>query len=200
MSDQVSLSAIIAENVWSISVVAWFLLRLPHQLRSYKEPIRVSRRGLGDWSVLVFMTICNAALPFAYVVAKEPRFANYPFQPACAFIGTAVFAFALWLFYRTHKDLGRNWSVSLEIRRDHRVVTSGVYRYVRHPMYLAFLLWGLAQTLLLPNWIAGPAGLVGSMTLFLFRVGREEALMLQEFGPQYSAYMKQTTRVLPWVY
>jgi len=195
-----STSAVIAENVWWICVVAWFLLRLPYQLRSWKEPIRLSRRDWIDWAVLTFMVGCNGVIPFIYVVTKFPRFANYPFVPAFAFIGTAVFLAALWLFYRTHRDLGRNWSMSLEIRRDHRLVTTGVYRWIRHPMYLAFLLWGLAQTLLLPNWIAGPAGLVGSTTLFLFRVWREERLMLQEFGEQYSGYMQRTARLVPWMF
>jgi protein-S-isoprenylcysteine O-methyltransferase Ste14 len=190
---------VLAEIVWCACVSAWFLLRLPHQVRSWKEPIRTSERDFLDWSVLTFMVLCNGAIPFAYVVAKVPRFANYPFVPALAWIGGALFVCALWLFYRTHRDLGRNWSMSLEIRREHRLITGGVYRYVRHPMYLAFLMWGLAQTLLLPNWIAGPAGLVGSTTLVLWRVGREERLMLKEFGEEYRAYMRRTKRLLPWL-
>jgi protein-S-isoprenylcysteine O-methyltransferase Ste14 len=67
-------------------------------------------------------------------------------------------------------------------------------------MYLAFLLWGLAQTLLLPNWIAGPAGLIGSATLFLLRVWREEGLMVEQFGDQYRAYMQRTARLVPWLF
>ena len=67
-------------------------------------------------------------------------------------------------------------------------------------MYLAFLLWGIAQTLLLPNWIAGPAGLVGSLTLYLFRLPREERMMLQEFGDQYRTYMQRTARIVPWLH
>jgi hypothetical protein len=51
-----------------------------------------------------------AALPFIYVVSNAPHFANYPFRPWQAWIGAAIFAGALWLFRRTHKDLGRNWS------------------------------------------------------------------------------------------
>jgi|ERR1700728_3747985 len=195
-----SLAAVIAENVWWIGVAAGVALRLPHHRRTRKEPVRASRRDALDWAVLAFMAVCNAVLPLAYVIAKVPRFANYPFHPACAWLGAAVFAAALWLFHRSHHDLGRNFSVSLEIRRQHRLVTSGAYRWIRHPMYLAFLLWGLAQTLLLPNWIAGPAGLIGSMALFLFRVWREEGLMIQEFGRQYSAYMERTARIVPWLY
>ena len=54
--------------------------------------------------------------------------------------------------------LGRNWSITLEIRDSHRLVTDGLYRYVRHPMYTSFWLWAIAQALLIPNWIAGLQG------------------------------------------
>jgi protein-S-isoprenylcysteine O-methyltransferase Ste14 len=111
-----------------------------------------------------------------------------------------VFAAALWLFHRTHKDLGRNWSVTLEVRDRHTLVTNGVYSRVRHPMYLAFWLWAVAQALLLPNWIAGPAGLIGFGTLFFLRVGREEALMIETFGDEYRRYMARTSRILPGIY
>jgi protein-S-isoprenylcysteine O-methyltransferase Ste14 len=48
----------------------------------------------------------------------------------------------LWLFYRSHADLGTNWSITLEIREQHRLITQGVYRRIRHPMYSAL---GLTQ-------------------------------------------------------
>ena len=135
-----------------------------------------------------------------YRLAGQPKFADYLFQPALAWAGSAVFASSLWLFYRTHKDLGRNWSVTLEIRDRHALVTSGVYRHVRHPMYSAFWLWAFAQALLLPNWIAGPAGLIGFGTLFFLRINREEQLMIETFGDDYRHYMIRTSRVLPWIY
>lgn len=59
-----------------------------------------------------------------------------------------------------HADFGSNWSVSLELRSTHRLVTHDVQRLVRHPMYAAFILFGIAQALLLPNWIAGSSALV----------------------------------------
>ena len=134
------------------------------------------------------------------MISDAPRFANYAFHPWQAWLGVAVFAGALWLFYRTHKDLGRNWSVTLEVRDQHTLVTNGVYNRVRHPMYSAFWLWALAQALLLPNWIAGPAGLVGFGTLFLLRVQREEAMMIETFGEDYRRYMERTSRILPGIY
>jgi protein-S-isoprenylcysteine O-methyltransferase Ste14 len=104
------------------------------------------------------------------------------------------------MFRLTHKALGRNWSVSLDVRERHTLVTDGVYRHVRHPMYTAFWLLAVAQALLLPNWIVGPAGIIGFGTLFFLRVGREERMMLDAFGDDYRAYMARSARVIPWVY
>jgi protein-S-isoprenylcysteine O-methyltransferase Ste14 len=54
--------------------------------------------------------------------------------------------------------------------------------------------------LLLPNWVAGPAGLIGFGVLFFGRVAREEAMMVSTFGDEYRAYMRRTARVVPWLY
>ncbi len=189
-----------AKLVWFLGVIGWFAIRYPHERRSRrtKKVLRSDRAR-----ELVLLTIsCTGMLviPALYAVTEQPNFANYQFRPALAWFGTGVFIFSLWLFYRSHKDLGRNWSVTLEIRDRHAVVTSGVYRHVRHPMYSAFWLWALAQALLLPNWIAGPAGLVGFGTLFFLRVAREEELMIGTFGDDYRRYMTRTSRVVPWIY
>jgi len=105
----------------------------------------------------------------------------------------------LWLFRRSHVDLGRNWSISLEVRDHHALVKNGVYRLIRHPMYSSFFLLGVAQVLLLPNWFAGGSGLVGAGILYAFRVRREEQMMLESFGEEYRTYMTDTKRLIPWM-
>src|SRR5205085_2407546 len=125
---------------------------------------------------LLAISFCGLfIIPLIYSNTRQPAFASYTFQPALAWLGTFVFVASLYLFYRTHKDLGRSWSVTLELREQHALVTQGVYKFVRHPMYSAFWLWAIAQALLLPNWIAGFSGIVGFGILFFARVGREEA-------------------------
>lgn len=57
--------------------------------------------------------------------------------------GVVCLAVGLWLFYRSHADLSTNWSVTLELRENHQLITHGVYRSIRHPMYSAFLLYGV---------------------------------------------------------
>jgi protein-S-isoprenylcysteine O-methyltransferase Ste14 len=190
----------IAKTILVVGAVSWFIIRLPHQIKSWKTKTRVDRRSTLEKVLLTCSFTGLGIIPFIYVISGRPRFADYPFQPLLAWLGAAVFVVSLWLFFRVHKELGRNWSDSLEVRDQHKLVTHGLYHYVRHPMYTAFFLWAVAQALLLPNWFAGLAGLLGFGTLFLFRVGREEQMMLDNFGDDYRAYMKRTARLIPGIY
>jgi protein-S-isoprenylcysteine O-methyltransferase Ste14 len=194
------MTLLVAKLIWLAGVIGWFVIRYPHDRRARRtRKLHRSDRG----RELVLMTISATGLgivPGFYVLSNEPAFANYALSPWQPGFGAALFAASLWLFYRTHKDLGRNWSVTLEVRDQHTLVTSGVYSRVRHPMYSAFWLWAVAQTMLLPNWIAGPAGLIGFGTLFFLRIGREERLMSEIFGDDYRSYMARTSRILPGIY
>jgi protein-S-isoprenylcysteine O-methyltransferase Ste14 len=191
---------LIVKLVWWAGVIGWYVIRLPHQRRSRRTPIALRREPVRDRVLLAISLTGLFIVPAIYVVTGAPEFADYPFRPPLAVAGTIVFALSLGLFYRTHRDLGRFWSVTLEIRETHRLVMTGVYRHVRHPMYSAFFLWALAQALLLPNWVAGPAGLVGFGTLFAFRVPGEERMMAQRFGEEYRAYAASTRRIIPGVF
>ena len=194
------MTATIAKIIWLIGGLAWFALRFTPRERSRKTPVRYSGRGTREYALLAASLMGLGIMPFVYVVAHFPRFADYPLNPVQAYLGIAVEVCCLWLFYRSHHDLGHNWSVSLDLRERHTLVTTGVYARVRHPMYAGFWLMAFGQVLLLPNWVVGPAGLIGFGILFFGRVAREEAMMITAFGDEYRAYMRRTARVVPWFY
>jgi len=126
-----------------------------------------------------------------------PNFADYELPAWTGWAGAVIFAVVLWLLWRSHADLGRNWSPTVEITQGQTLVTQGVYRTIRHPIYTAVWLWGIAQALLLHNWIVGLAGLVSFLPVYLVRVPREEQMMLDHFGEEYRSYMGRTGRVIP---
>jgi protein-S-isoprenylcysteine O-methyltransferase Ste14 len=197
----------VAMTIFLIGAVIWFVIRIPARRRARKAAVKLSGRGLREKALMAISLTGLGIIPLAYIASdfagarfRFLSFADRPFVPALAWLGVFLFAASLWLFYRTHKDLGRNWSVSLDIRESHKLITNGVYALVRHPMYSAFWLWAVAQALLLPNWVAGFAGIVGFGALFFGRVGEEERLMCDTFGDEYRAYMRRTSRVLPGLY
>lgn len=189
----------IAKAAFVLLAIGWYLIRVPYARKSRRTPVAHSARGSREITLLLISLSGLGIIPFVYIATGFPRFANYPFSHVQAFIGIAVAITALVMFRLTHKALGRNWSVTLEVRENHKLITDGVYRYVRHPMYTAFWLWAVAQALLLPNFVAGFSGIIGFGTLYLFRVGEEERLMIEAFGEAYRAYMARTSRLVPWL-
>ena len=188
------MTPLVAKVIWLIGVVGWFVIRYPHQRRSRRTPKRLRSDRTRE---LVLMAVSSTGLgiiPAVYVATGFPAFADYAFRPwqAC---GAAVFAGSLG--YSAAQGPRAQLVGDARGPRAARVDHPRSYSRVRHPMYSAFWLWAIAQALLLPNWIAGPAGLVGFGTLFFLRIGREERMMLEIFGEDYRRYVERTARVRP---
>lgn len=183
-----------------LGIVAWYVIRYRFARRAKRVRVISSGRSLSETIGLGMALFGLAILPGFYVATGIPAWADHPASPWAVAVGALIFASALWVFRRSHKDLGRNWSITLEIREQHKLVCSGLYAVIRHPMYTSFLLMGLGQALLLSNWVAGLSGLIGFAVLFFLRVDKEERMMLQNFGAEYRAYMDRTKRIIPFLY
>jgi protein-S-isoprenylcysteine O-methyltransferase Ste14 len=190
----------VAALVWFAGLAGWYIIRHPFERKAKKVGVRKSLFDRRESGLLAVAVLGLFVIPAIYVLSGFPALFDRPFVPAVAWLGAATTAAALWVFRRSHVDLGRNWSISLEVREQHALVQTGIYRLVRHPMYSSFFLLGVAQLLLLANWFAGLAGVVGAGVLFAFRVRREEQMMLESFGDAYRSYMTQTKRIVPWVF
>ena len=187
--------------VYFLGMLAEVVIRVPHEQRRRQTRMMVESVDWSERSLLSLMFIGMFFIPLVYTFTSRLDGADYRLpreaRESAGGVGMIILAMAVWLFWRSHADLGRNWSPSLELREGHELVTEGVYRSVRHPMYSSMWLWGVAQALLLQNWIAGWVSLVMFMPLYLLRVPREERMMLDEFGEEYRAYMDRTGRVIP---
>ena len=132
-----------------------------------------------------------------YLIAPQRmRWATLPLPRWSRWVGVGLGAVAGPLLLWTHHSLGKNWSATVEIREEQTLVTSGPYRRVRHPMYTAFIVSGLATLLVSANWVIG-GGWLGQGIVAASRAGDEEAIMIEEFGDQYRAYMQRTGRFMP---
>ncbi|MBD9372484.1 isoprenylcysteine carboxylmethyltransferase family protein [Rhizobium sp. ARZ01] len=192
--------AAIGETIWVLGVVAWYVVRYPFERRAKRVRVVTNRRSFLDMFGLVAASLGMAVVPGFYVATGIPQAADYAARAWAIAIGAILFFTAVWLFRRTHKELGKNWSITLEIRDKHHLVSGGPYALVRHPMYTSFLLMALGQALLLSNWVVALAGLIGFALLFFLRVDKEERMMLDTFGTSYREYMDRTKRLIPYIY
>ena len=181
-----------------LAFTAAYLTIRGHFARRARSRQKVDNGDALDRVLIALVGIGQIVLPLVFVLTPALAAADRPQPVACTVVGIVDMAIALRLFWRSHADLGDSWSVTLELNADeHRLVTDGVYRRIRHPMYTSFLLMGLGQAFLLANWIAGPAGLIAVLVLVVVRVPREEAMMLRHFGDAYREYMRRTGAVAP---
>jgi protein-S-isoprenylcysteine O-methyltransferase Ste14 len=192
----------ILKTLYLLGVLAQLIIRIPHEWRR-RRTIRwaVERVDAMERALVGLLFVGISFAPAVYASTSWLGRADYRLPPkakrSAGVVGAALMTLALWLFWRSHADLGRNWSPSLQLREGHELVTGGVYRHIRHPMYASEWLWGMAQALLLQNWVAGWAGLALFTPLYVLQVPREERMMLHRFGEEYRAYMDRTGRVVP---
>jgi len=141
-----------------------------------------------DKVLLLLAGVGMQLIPIVYLLTGWLDFADYGLPTAASLalgvVGAPVFAVGIWLLWRSHADLGRNFAPTLQIVEDHALVTDGVFRRIRHPMYAAHFLWA-------------PAFLVVQIPLYLRRIPTEERMMLEQFGDEYREYMKRTGRLIP---
>ena len=167
-------------NPWfgkAVFILGFFAVgyfRDPHMKRNRTIKVVENRKSKFDFSLIGVVTLGGVLLPVLWMIFDIFPFANYPLHPAMFACGVFLIVTGLWLFKRSHDDLGTNWSVSLEVRENHKLITDGVYKRIRHPMYSSLFLYSTAQAFLLPNWIIGPAGVLTLAILYLLRVKNEE--------------------------
>ena len=189
----------IAKAVILAASVVMVAIRAPHGRRS--RGVKVARSWKGPREiVLLTLAWMGFLVPLIWVVFQVFSFAEYSLRPRPFGVGVLCLMGGLWWFQRSHSDLGTYWSVTLELRDNHRLITQGVYRHVRHPMYAALFLYSIGQALVVPNWVAGPSYLVAFGILFAFRIAAEERMMLETFGDEYAAYMARTKLLVPGIW
>jgi len=99
----------------------------------------------------------------------------------------------------SRKVLGSNWSREVMIKKNHELITTGPYKYIRHPIYSGLLMLFLGTALAIGN-LGSLLGFVLLVINFKIKSLNEEEFMLKCFGKKYEAYMKRTKGFMPGVY
>jgi len=184
----------IAALILSIFIRATFILKKKN------TKANIDRKSFNDILMLILILCATFIIPLFYIFSPWLNFANYYLPLWTTGFGLILFIISLLLFWKSHADLDKNWHVSLELKKNHILITNGVYKTIRHPMYSSFALWSIAQCLLLQNFIAGFSTLIIDGIMYFIRVPKEEQMMLDQFGDEYREYMKRTWRLFPKIF
>lgn len=172
-------------------------IRYYYQRQQRSREKETDRASLTDRLLVVAVGASQTVLPILAMCTPLLKGTHHEMPAWAAWLGVKLYVSGLWLFWKSHRDLGANWSLSLALDTQHQLVTRGVYQRIRHPMYAAFFLMAVAQALLIANWVGGLAALVAVSALYLARVPNEERMMAERFGEAYRAYMARSGGLLP---
>ena len=114
-------------------------------------------------------------------------------------LGLVLYGLGLVLTSWARAALGRMYSGQVTIQKSHQLIKIGLYRYVRHPVYLGMLCSALGLSFLFRSWI-GLAVMIPIVGGLLFRIRDEEAVLHKEFGSEWETYCQQSWRFIPYLY
>jgi protein-S-isoprenylcysteine O-methyltransferase Ste14 len=132
-----------------------------------------------------------------YIISKNIQFWD---NLVISYIGISIYIIGGIIVLVSRIQLGKFGGGSLVIEDDHKLINEGIYKRIRHPMYLGGLLGGIGAGLVFRTIIM----LVSCFVLYFFvfrqRIIHEERLLIGEFGEEYLTYMKKTKRLIPFIY
>jgi protein-S-isoprenylcysteine O-methyltransferase Ste14 len=114
-------------------------------------------------------------------------------------LGVALFIAGVGLYFLSRFTLGRFFSEAIRIKSEHKLITSGPYRFIRHPIYLGEILYFLS----IPVIFGSVYGLIVMLVLvpmLIHRIGVEERALISKFGQEYIEYTRKTKKLIPCIY
>jgi len=119
--------------------------------------------------------------------------------PALRLFGLAMLVCGSLFIIWTGIELGRQYSVYITLQKIPKLVTSGPYRFIRHPRYLGVMVVALGLSLIFRAWI-GIASAPLLLIILIFRLTDEEKLLHGAFGDEWVAYTRRTWQLIPYIY
>ena len=114
-------------------------------------------------------------------------------------VGLVLFVGGLTTALVAVSTLRRFYSSALVIREDHQLITHGIYRFTRHPIYLGVIVACMGIPVYASSWL-GLATMSALIPIVLNRIRIEERMLTEEFGDDYRTYQKTTSKLIPFIY
>ena len=117
---------------------------------------------------------------------------------AIRLIGLPVYLIFSWIQVWAFKSLGDNYSQDIIIKKDHQLVTTGPFRYIRHPQYFSQILINIGGTAATVSYVLGILTLV-EIPIYVMRALLEDKMLAKHFAEQFSAYKKKSGFMIPFI-
>jgi protein-S-isoprenylcysteine O-methyltransferase Ste14 len=174
-------------------------LRFPARIRRAGKKPKGPRRRLATRETVVMAGILTGVwiLPLIRIFTSGLNAFDFRLPSWTAWTGMGLFAVSLAVRWAGQTALGDSWSPTGDASGNRRLVTTGIYSRIRHPLYASMVLWGLGQPMLLPHALAGFGGILAAVLIWRVRVPAEERALAGAFEEAYVSYAGRTGRILP---
>jgi protein-S-isoprenylcysteine O-methyltransferase Ste14 len=178
--------------IWGVFIAYWLVSALRDRSPFKRRSSRFSVLTLTGVPWVIFVLFADLSAPWLLVLRVIPD--SLPVGTAGLLITCCGLGFAV----RARVHLGKFWSGLPAIRMDHRIIRTGPYRIVRHPIYTG-LLTAIAGTAIATGllWVIGLTGLI--LLVFALKIRMEETFLMEEFGEEYARYRREVRALVPFV-
>ncbi len=187
-------------NLWTIISVAWMALAGVWLVTAFmsKSAVKIQSPALRlPQSALMVAAYYLLFARSAALGLLALRFV--PASSATAYVGVVLTIAGLFIAVWARVFLGRNWSATPTIKKDHELIRSGPYAFVRHPIYSGLLL-AMAGTAIFVGELRGLIAVVFGVIGFKWKSLTEESFMQEQFGTQYDDYRRHVKALVPFIW
>ena len=181
----------------SLTSLSAVLLASEVALAAWKRAGASTSRNRDRRSLGLLWLVIGLSLWAGFILRARVPAGRMPFPLPCYLVGLTCFLVGLLIRWTAIIQLGRFFTVNVAIADDHRLITTGLYRYVRHPSYTGSLLIFFGLGLCLLNYCALAAVFLPICAAFLWRIRVEEQALRAAFGVRYDDYARGTGSLLP---
>ncbi|MBN1202080.1 MAG: isoprenylcysteine carboxylmethyltransferase family protein [Anaerolineae bacterium] len=172
------------------------VIRLPAAGRSRGTGKKTGQRRNLD---LVLIQVLSLAVVIAAPYSDRREIAVLGAGEIIRYLGLGMLALGFVTMHWAEVSLDRQFSIEVTIQENHKLVTGGPYRYLRHPRYLGIIIFTAGIALIYRSWAA--LILAAMLTLVLvWRIHAEEKLLHETFGADWEDYSRRSWRIIPFVY
>jgi protein-S-isoprenylcysteine O-methyltransferase Ste14 len=186
-------------TLWQWELVPWYVFCAYWVVSSLRSKRTKTAEKTTDRIGTISVMVLAYLLLFSDVLRIGPlRLRFLPARPWLSGVGIFLTSFgvavAIWARYR----LGEYWSARVTLKEDHRIIRTGPYAFVRHPIYTGMLVAAVGTAAVVGEW----RGVVAVFLVFFthsLKAKREESLLMTEFGAEYMEYRRGTGFLFPGI-
>ncbi len=182
-------------------LACWFALMAVMLVR--KRPPKTTERRRSD-AALPGIMLQGFGFAALWIFRRPPDVPPLPFgdwfHKALLVSAPLIAAGSVWLTASAIRTLGAQWTVAARLIEGHRLITTGPFGIIRHPIYTALLGFLVATGIVATAWPAFAFGIISYCLGLQIRARAEERLLREEFGPEYETYAAKVPAVLPRVF